>query len=135
MMGIAFIAFMVWVGSILPDLIPRTPSSQTQTARAGPYQVTLSVNPNPPASTRPATLTVQITRQGTQQAINNASVVLESNMETMDMGTDRVNAQPQINGVYQARLQFSMSGPWQIHVHITAPGTAPAQVAFEVTAQ
>ena len=110
-------------------------SAQTQTAQAGPYQVTLSVDPNPPLVTRPATLTVQITRKGTQQTINNARVMLESSMETMDMGTDQTSTQQQASGVYRSQVQFSMSGPWQVRVLITVPGAAPESASFEITAR
>src|SRR5882762_10475745 len=36
------------------------PTNPIQKAQAGPYQVTLQVTPNPPATTRPADLTLQI---------------------------------------------------------------------------
>ncbi len=137
--GIVFLGLMGWAGSILPDLLPGLlpikASAQTQTTQAGPYQVTLSVDPDPPLVTRPATLTVQITRRGTQQTINNARVVLESTMETMDMGTDQTGAQQQASGVYRAQVQFSMSGPWQVRVLISAPGAAPEHASFEITAR
>ncbi|HEY7415849.1 MAG TPA: FixH family protein [Ktedonobacteraceae bacterium] len=133
-LGIVFIGLMGWAGSILPDLLPAKPSEQTQTAQAGPYQVILSVNPNPPLVMHPATLTLQITRKGTQQAIGNASVVLESSMETMDMGTDQTNAQEQTAGIYRAQVQFSMSGPWQVRVLINIPGAVPERASFEIVA-
>lgn len=125
---------MGWAGSILPDLLPVKPSAQTQTAQAGPYQVILSVDPNPPLVMHPATLTLQIIRRGTQQMVNNASVVLESSMVTMDMGTEQINAQEQSSGVYRAQVQFSMSGSWQVRVLINIPGAATEHASFEITA-
>jgi len=57
-------------------------------------------------------------------------------MVTMDMGIDQVEAHSQGNGTYLARVQFSMSGPWQVHVLISLPGDKQTLTAsFEVGVQ
>jgi hypothetical protein len=56
-------------------------------------------------------------------------------MQTMDMGTDRANAQYQENGLYLAHAQLIMSGPWSIRVLVTEPGSRTESATFEVTAQ
>jgi hypothetical protein len=108
------------------------PTKSIQTAQAGPYRVTLQIVPNPPAITRPADLTFQIVHSATQQLITNASVVVESDMESMDMSTDRVNASQQNNGTYLAHMPFTMSGIWQVRVAIAIPSMPSASAAFEI---
>jgi YtkA-like len=136
LLGIGCLIVITWVATVVPDQITlKHPSASIQTAQAGPYQVTLQVDPNPPQTTRPATLSLQVVRQDTKQLVNNAHITLASSMETMDMGTDYATAQQQNDGSYQAHVQFSMSGPWQLHVAIAVPGTGVQSVNFEITAQ
>jgi hypothetical protein len=134
-LGITFLILMTWLGTIITTLVPHRVTAQVQTVQAGSYQVTLQVNPNPPLITQPATLSVQVQMQNSQQPVSNAHVTLESAMETMDMGTDHTEAHPTSNGAYQAHVQFTMSGPWQIQVHVSAPNTPVATATFEITAQ
>ena len=134
-LGITFLIFMTWLGTIITTIVPHRPTAQVQTVQAGPYQVTLQVNPNPPLITQPARLSMQILLADSQQPVSNARVTLESNMETMDMGLDRATARYQSNGVYLAHVQFSMSGPWKIRVIVAPPGATPVDAVFEVTAQ
>jgi YtkA-like len=134
-LGFGFLIFMAWLGGVLSMIEPHQPSAAVQTAQAGPYQLTLQVNPNPPLLTRPATLSLQVVRPASQQFVSHAQVAVESSMETMDMGTDRVDAQYQNNGLYLAHVQFTMSGPWSIRVLIQEPGSPPQSATFEVTAQ
>ena len=121
-LGIAFLILMTWIGTLLDSLVPHTVTAQVQTAQAGPYHVTFQVNPNPPVASHRATLSIQMVLSASQQPITNAHVMLMSNMETMDMEIDQINAQSQGNGIYLAGVQFSMSGPWQVHVVISLPG-------------
>ncbi|MBV9227971.1 MAG: FixH family protein [Chloroflexi bacterium] len=134
-LGVTFLIVMTWIATIMTSYVPRHPTAQTQTAQAGPYQITLQVEPNPPLITQPATLSLQVLRSDTQQPITNARVTLESDMETMDMGTDQTSTQVQSSGVYLAHVQFSMSGPWQVRVLVAVPGTQTQSTVFEVVAQ
>ena len=134
-LGISFLVLITWLGTLITSIVPHRATAQVQTASAGPYQVTLQVDPNPPLITQPATLSLRVVLNASQQPVTNAHVSIENNMETMDMGLDRAETQSQGNGVYQARVQFSMSGPWQVRVVILAPGTKEVDVVFEVTAQ
>lgn len=136
LLGIGGLIVITWVAAVVPDQITfKRPSASVQTAQAGPYQVTLQVEPNPPTTTSPATLSLQVVRRDTMQQVNNAHITLASSMETMDMGTDYATAQQQSDGSYQAHVQFSMSGPWQLHVAIAMPRASVQSVNFEVTAQ
>ncbi|HEY6285948.1 MAG TPA: FixH family protein [Ktedonobacteraceae bacterium] len=135
-LGVAFLILITWIGTFLTSFIPYPATAQVQTRQAGPYQVTLRVDPNPPPITRSATLSIQVLLNTSQQPVTNAHVTLESVMETMDMGTDRTEAQSQGNGMYLTTVQFSMSGPWRVQVVISLPeGTKSFSTVFEVTAQ
>ena len=134
-LGIGFLILITWLGTLVTTFVRPRVTAPVQTAQAGPYQITLQVNPNPPSITQPAALSVQVLSRTTQQPVTNARVTLESNMETMDMGTDQENARAQGDGTYLASVQFTMSGPWQIQVIVAVPGTQPASTVFEVSTQ
>ena len=134
-LGITFLILITWLGTIITTIVPHRATAQVQTAQAGPYQITMQVNPNPPLITQPATLSLQVLVSSSQQPVTNAHVTLEGGMETMDMGIDQVDARSQGHGSYLGSVQFSMSGLWRISVIVAVPGTTPASAAFEVTAQ
>jgi hypothetical protein len=134
-LGITFLILLTWLGTVLTSIIPHKLTAQEQTVRAGPFQVSLQVNPNPPLITQPATLTIQVFSSRTQQPVTNAHVTLESTMVEMDMGIDRVEARAQGDGTYLANVRFTMSGFWKVHVIFTAPGVASVSADFQVTAQ
>ena len=135
LLGLAFLLLLTWAGSVLVDIIPHRVTAPVQTAQAGLYQITLQVNPNPPSATQPATLTVHILTTNSQQPLTNAHVTLQSNMLSMDMGTDSTAAQTQNDGTYLAHVQFAMSGSWQVKVIVALPGKQPANAVFVITAQ
>ncbi len=134
-LGITFLILLTWLGTAITNIIPHKVTAQEQVASAGPYQVTLQINPNPPLITQPATLSLRILSSSTQQPVTGARVMLENAMVEMDMGIDRVEARAQGDGTYLATVQFSMSGYWKVHVIITTPGATPVSTDFEVTAQ
>jgi YtkA-like len=133
-LGILFLILLSWLGTSLTEILPARPSSQVQTAHAGPYQITIRIDPNPPAPAKPATLTLQIVHSSTQQLVTNARVSVESTMETMDMGTDVVRAQSQSDGTYHVPIQFAMDGSWRVRVLVAVSGAKTESVAFEVIA-
>ena len=133
-LGVAFLILMTWIGTLLDSLVPHTVTAQVQTAQADQYHVTFQVNPNPPVTSHPATLSIQVILSASQQPVANAHVTLTSNMETMDMGIDPAEAQSQGNGIYLASVQFAMSGPWQVQVIISLPGAKQAVSATFVVA-
>jgi hypothetical protein len=133
-LGILFLILLSWLGTSLTELLPARPSAQVQIANAGPYQITFRVDPNPPSPAKPATLTLQIVHSSTQQLVTNARVSVESNMETMDMGTDIANAHSQSDGTYHVSVQFAMDGSWQVRVFVAVPGVKIESATFEVVA-
>ena len=134
-LGISFLILMTWLGTIITSIIPQKATAQVQTADAGPYTITLQVNPNPPLITQPATLSIRVVSRSSQQAVSNTHVAIESDMESMDMGTAHIDANSQGNGMYVADVQFTMSGLWQVQVVVTMPDSQPVSATFEVTAQ
>ena len=135
-LGIIFLILITWIGTFLDSIVLHRVTAQVQTAQAGPYHVTIQINPNPPLITKPATLSIQVLSNASQQPVANAHVTLMSNMETMDMELDQVEAQSQGNGTYVAKVQFLMSGPWKIQVVIALPGEKQMfNTTFEVAAQ
>ncbi|HLI88779.1 MAG TPA: FixH family protein [Ktedonobacteraceae bacterium] len=134
-LGIGFLIFMAWLGTSLTEVLPHQPTAAVQTAQAGPYQLTIRVDPNPPPITRPASLSIQVVSSASQQLVTNARVTVESTMTTMDMGTDQTSAIVQNNGLYLAHVQFSMSGPWQVRILVAQPGAHIESATFEIMTQ
>ncbi|GCE19032.1 FixH family protein [Dictyobacter kobayashii] len=134
-LGISLLILITFVGTSLESLIPHRPTAPVQVSQAGPYEVTLQVDPNPPPTSQPANLSFQIVKKETGQLLSNAQVTLSSSMLTMDMGTEEIVARAQSPGLYRAQAHFSMSGSWEIRIRISAPGTQPASTTFDITAQ
>lgn len=135
LLGLAFLVLMTWLGSVVVDIIPRPATAQVQAIQVGPYHITLQVQPNPPSITQPTTLSIRILMRSTQQPVTNARVTLQSDMETMDMGTDHANANMQNNGDYLAQVKFTVSGAWRVQVFVAVPGQQTVSAAFEITAR
>ena len=135
-LGFGSLIAITFIGTSIESIIAFFhPTNSIQRAQAGPYQVTLQVTPNPPSITRPAHLTLQIVHSTTQQLLTHAHVSVESNMEAMDMGMDRVDTSQQSDGTYLARVQFTMSGIWQVRVVIAVPGKKTESAVFAIAAQ
>ena len=134
-LGVAILIFVTWLGTIATNEIPHTPTAPVQMKQAGLYSITLQVAPNPPPTTGPSTLSLQVLLSQSQQPASNLHITLQSNMQEMDMGIDQVQARSQGNGLYLATVQFPMSGLWQVQVTLVAPGTPSTTTTFEITAQ
>ena len=134
-LGIMFLILITALGTIITTIVPSHVTAQVQTAQAGPYQITLQTDPNPPLITQPAILSLQVLAKSSQQPVTGARVTLASDMVAMGMGIDQVDARPQGNGTYLASVQFPMSGLWRIGVTIAVSGATSASASFEVTAQ
>jgi hypothetical protein len=136
LLGFAFLIALTFMGTSIESIVAFLhPTHAIQQGQAGPYQVILQVAPNPPAAAQPTDLTLQIVHATTQQLLTNAHVWIESDMESMDMGTDRVSASPQSTGTYVARVQFGMSGLWQVEVVVAVSGKQTESAAFTIVVQ
>ena len=135
LLGLGGLFVITLIGSNLESILPQHATAAKQVVQAGPYQITLLVSPNPPNTTTPANLTIQIVKKATAQLVTNATVLLVNSMETMDMGTSQNQARLQNDGSYLAHLPFTMSGRWQVRVLVTVPSEQTLSATFEVTAQ
>jgi YtkA-like len=132
-LGVGFLLLITWLGTLLTNTFLNPPTLQVQTAVAGPYQITLHVNPNPPSLTQPTQFSIQLVLKTSQKPVTGAQVMLTSSMDSMGMGPDNTTAHLQGNGTYLASVQFSESGTWLIQVTVLAPGEVPASAGFEVS--
>lgn len=132
-LGVAFLVIVTGLGTFITNYMPTMNTPQLQTAQAGPYTVTLHVNPNPPSTSQPTTCTMQILQGSTP--VNGAQVTLEGTQADMGLSTSVVKASAQEHGQYVAHVSFSMTGSWQMQMTITLPGKPALHAAFMVTAQ
>ncbi|GHO43953.1 FixH family protein [Ktedonospora formicarum] len=122
-LGIGFLVLTALFGTFISNYedAPHEASAQIQKQQAGPYEITLQVNPNPPSINTPATIIIQVVRSGTQQLLTNAHVSISGEMPEMNMSPNQAEAKLQKNGTYTTNFQFSMSGSWLLQVRIEAP--------------
>lgn len=64
--------------------------------------------------------------------IDQASVVPQVSMPAMPMGPQRTSVQALGQGIYLARISFSMSGLWNIDIIVHADGFAPAHRSLQL---
>lgn len=64
--------------------------------------------------------------------IDQASVIPSVSMPTMPMQTQRISVQELGQGVYLARISFSMAGLWRIELLARADGFAPVRQSLQL---
>ncbi|WP_376795341.1 FixH family protein [Thermogemmatispora sp.] len=135
LLGLLFLALLTWLGGLVANITPTSSEPGAQQARAGPYEVTLQLSPNPPLSSQPSTIVLRIVETANGSLVNDARVQIEGTMPEMNMGLPTVSARPGNDGLYRARLQFVMGGLWQLRVLIQR-STSPNVIAlFQLTAR
>jgi hypothetical protein len=134
-LGIGLLLLVTTIATSLDSFIPHQPTAAVQIAHAGPYEITLNVNPNPPGANQPATLSFQIVQTNTHQLVSGAHVALAISMLTMDMGTEALTAQAKSPGIYEAQTQFPMGGTWEVHLNISKTGSKTASTSFDITSK
>ncbi len=67
--------------------------------------------------------------------LTGAKITASVAMASMDMGTTHPAVTEKGGGQYTATANFSMAGPWQVKVKVTAPGQKPVLKAFDFTAK
>jgi hypothetical protein len=132
--GIGLLVLLTSLATSLDTFFPPKPTAAVQIANVSPYQITLSVAPNPPNTEKPATLSFQIVQTATQQLVSGVHVQLAISMPSMGMGTEALTTQVKSPGIYQAQAQFPMSGTWEIHISILKAGAKTVSTSFDVTA-
>ncbi len=134
-LGFAFLVVVTGLGTFITNYMPTMNTPQTQTGQAGPYTVTLRVDPNPPSTKQPATFSMQIQQSASRKPVSGAHVVVDGTMEDMGLDTSSIEAKARGAGVYVAQVSFSLSGSWQVQISIALPGQATVNAVFAVTAQ
>jgi len=101
------------------------------TKKAGDYTVTVKIDRNPPV-TGENTASIAIKDKGGAD-VKDAKVSVEYSMPAMPgMPAMKYTADSGLKGSdYQAKLNFSMSGAWDVAIRITQ-GTKKAQAKFNV---
>lgn len=92
----------------------------TETQTAGGYSVTLHVTP---ATFGTNTFVVTV-RDGQGKPVDGASVLLQTQMLDMDMGTQSIQLQPASTsapGSYSGQADLTMAGHWRVTVKVTPP--------------
>jgi len=101
------------------------------TKKAGDYMVTVKIDRNPPVT---GENTISVALKGAGGAdVKDAKVAIEYSMPAMPgMPAMRYKTDGTLKGgEYQATLDFSMSGAWDLAIRITQ-GTKKAQAKFNV---
>ena len=124
---IAAIAAAV-VGAGIWFLWPKSTADNAATATAGPYRVQLTGEP-PKVGISP--VTVEVTGNGGPPPTPD-SVTFEPAMPQMGHATTPVAAVTQGDGRYQADVDLSMAGQWEITVRIVA-GSQVQEAVLSVT--
>jgi putative copper export protein len=106
--------------------------ANSQTQKIGPFTVTLRLQPAKAATNNKLILTIN---GPDGKPVTNATVQIDTNMQTMDMGTDHVTingGHPTYEATFDPATAFSMTGPWSVNVRIQQPGQAAVQGTFQV---
>ncbi len=96
---------------------PASTNTNAATAKAGTWNVALTMTPYPPVSFQTTTFNLAIT-DDKGAAISDAKVSLDLTMPSMWMPSNKPAAQALGDGKYQATGKFTMRGGWQIAVII-----------------
>jgi RND family efflux transporter MFP subunit len=88
---------------------------------AGPFQLDLTITPDPPAVGANA---VAVTVRGSDgKPVEKAAVTVTAAMTTMNMGATPFSAVPaETPGDYRAKVDLSMAGSWALDVRVAAGG-------------
>lgn len=86
---------------------------------AGPIQVALTVDPNPPRAGQETTLTFELRRDGQPVSPADVSCDLMLDMPKMPMGLPAVPVNFTQPGKAQARFAFPMAGGWSAALKVT----------------
>lgn len=121
---IAIIGLGLWG---LWNIIPGPSSGQTADVQA-------SLSPNSVAQVGTDIFTLTLT-DASGQPIDGATVNVDINMTTMNMGKQTSQASAQGKGVYAITGQLLMRGPWKISTTITLPSGEITAKEFVVTAR
>ena len=129
--GLLTLGLLAWghlgLGALL---FPPTNSPSVQMALAGPYQVSFARPASGFVAGKDNTALITI-RGGNGAELEGTQVSVRQEMTTMVMSVPAATVTPQGHGRYEARMAFSMAGPWRVMVIIAQQGEAQYQAAFD----
>ena len=129
--GLLVLALLAWVHLGLGALVfPPATGPSRQVATAGALRVTLLADSGEMLVGDHNTISLAV-NDATGKAIPGAKVTVAADMLDMPMPVPSVEA-VWAQGKYTAHPIFSMAGPWQLTVTITAPGQSPVHATFRV---
>jgi len=115
-----------------PSTAPASNTSGAQTKQVGDLSLTLQVLPGK-VNTSNTVILLITDRSGA--SVSNATVILNSNMQIMDMGTTRKtlkSGNPVYATTFTKSQAFNMAGVWLLGVTIQRPGHPSLQTTFQV---
>ena len=129
--GVAVLLMLAWVHLGLGALLfPPAATSPEMVATAGPYVVTLHASSGQFVTGDGNAVSFDV-RDRAGHPIVDAMVRVHADMTTMAMPVPDMAATAR-DGRYNVHLVFSMAGPWQLVVTVTAPGQVAVRVTFAV---
>lgn len=105
-------------------------SSSGTSVESGNEAILLTTNPDP-LQPGPATFMIDV-KDKTGKPVDNATVLFDLNMTSMNMGTQQGSATSQGNGRYAASARMSMRGPWRVSTKVTMPDGSVVNKDFTV---
>lgn len=129
--GLLVLALLAWVHLGVGTLLfPPAPDPARQVATAGSFQVTLLADSGEMLVGEHNTVSL-VVNDAARHAVTGATVTIAADMLTMSMPVPIVAA-TWAHGRYTAHPIFSMAGPWQLTVTITALGQPRVHATFKV---
>ncbi len=98
----------------------------------GKFKLKLATDPDPARVGDNLLLLTLVDERG--QPVTDAQVALEYTMDMPGMMIDHAEASHLGQGVYQAKVRFTMAGPWGVTVSLKRPGQAEVRGRFTVYA-
>jgi YtkA-like protein len=129
--GLLVLGMLIWghlgLGALL---LPPANAPSVQTAMAGPYEVSFA---RPEAGFAVGKdNTALIALSGSNGAVlERAQLTVRQEMTTMAMSVPPATITAKGNGLYEARMTFSMAGPWRVTVIIWQQQGVQNQVTFD----
>jgi hypothetical protein len=129
--GLLVLGVLAWghlgLGALL---FPPANAATVQTAMAGPYQVSFARPASGFVAGKDNVALITIRGQNSAQR-EGAQVSVRQEMTTMGMSVPPAAMTAQGNGRYEARLAFSMAGPWRVTIIVGQQGQAQYQATFD----
>ncbi len=125
--GLAMIIGVIFLGYKL------TSGPSSSFASNGSTLVNMTTNPDPIRVGSDSF--VFDVKDNSGKPVDNATILFDINMTTMNMGTQQGSAVSQGNGKYTATGNISMQGPWRVGTKVTMPDGKVISKDFTIEVQ